>query len=185
MCPARSESRVAPLTPELIYDAALRILDTEGVKGLNARRLTAELACSTKTLYQLVGNREAMERGIVARAFAQMRLDFRPAGGWQESALDWARTLRSALLARPYLGALMTLEDREATIAYVVRLVDVLAERGMRRRDAIEVAGNLGHLTISSTLLDLRAPGEWDRPESFERTLDWFLRGVAQTIPVS
>lgn len=174
-------SRQAP-SAQRIFEECLRILDEEGLPGLNARRLTARLSCSTKTLYQLVGNRDAMVRGIVAHAFAGMDLEFRPAADWQSSLRNWSRTLHSALLTRPYLGSLMTLEDRDATVAYVMRLVDVLVEHGLRTRDAIEVAGNVGHWTISSTLLDLRAPGEWDHPERFEATLDWLVRGIEQSI---
>jgi AcrR family transcriptional regulator len=168
------------LTAQQVYDECLAILDEEGLKALNARHLTRRLSCSTKTLYQLVGNRDAMVRGVVAHAFAGMDLDFRPGSDWQASTKHWSRTLHSALLARPYLGSLMTLEDRDATVAYVVRLLDVLVEHGFRRRFAIEVAGNVGHWTISSTLLDLRAPGQWDQPERFEATLDWLVRGISQ-----
>ena len=116
------------------------------MKGLNARNLTARLACSTKTLYQLVGNREAMTRAIVAHAFAGMDLEFKPGPDWQTSIKNWSRTLHSALLARPYLGTLMTLEDRDATVAYVKRLLDALVEHGFRTGFAIEVAGNVGPL---------------------------------------
>lgn len=167
-----------PVTAQQICDVALDILDEQGVKGLNARNLTARLACSTKTLYQLVGNREAMTRAIVAHAFSRMDLEFKPGPDWQTSIKNWSRTLHSALLARPYLGTLMTLEDRDATVAYVKRLLDALVEHGFRTGFAIEVAGNVGHWTISSTLLDLRAPGEWDQPERFEATLDWLVRGI-------
>ena len=170
----------AQLTADLIYAEALRILDEEGLDGLHARRLTTRLSCSTKTIYQLVGNREAMVRGVVARAFAEMDLQFRPSPDWQTSTKDWARTLHGELLARPYLGTLMTPADREATVAYVVRLVHVLTEHGFRGRDAVAVAGNVCHWTISTTLLDLRAPGEWDHPERFESTLDWLVRGIEQ-----
>lgn len=174
--------RREPLTADQVYAEALRVLDEEGLPGLNARNLTRRLSCSTKTVYQLVGNRHAMERGIVAAAFAEMDLHFRPGQDWQTSLKAWARTLHAELLARPYLGALMTLEDREATVSYVVRLVDVLVEHGLRRRTAVTVAGNVGHWTIGTTLLDLRAPGEWDHPARFEETLDWLVRGIAESV---
>lgn len=169
-------------TADEVYAEALRILDEQGLPGLNARNLTSRLSCSTKTVYQLVGNRHAMVRGIVAAAFAEMDLQFRPAPTWQDSMKSWSRTLHAELLARPWLGTLMTLEDREATVAYVLRLVDALTEKGIRRRTAIGIAGNVGHWTISSTLLDLRAPGEWDHPDRFEETLDWLVRGIEQTL---
>lgn len=167
-------------TAEEVYAEALRILDEEGLPGLNARNLTSRLSCSTKTIYQLVGNRHSMVRGVVAAAFAEMDLQFKPAATWQDSMKCWSRTLHAELLARPWLGTLMTLEDRDATVAYVVRLVDVLTANGIRRRTAVGIAGNVGHWTIAVTLLDLRAPGEWDHPERFEETLDWLVRGIEQ-----
>lgn len=170
------------MEPERIYAECLSILDAEGLEGLNARRLTSQLSCSTKTLYQVVGNRDRMIRGVVAFAFAGMDLQFRPAADWQTSLKNWSRTLHDALLARPYLGTLMTPADREATVAYVTRLYDVLVEHGFPSRTAVEVAGNVGHWTISTTLLDLRAPGEWDQPERFEATLDWLVRGIEATL---
>ena len=169
-----------PLTAEQIYDECLGILDSEGLTALTARNLSSRLSCSTKTLYQLVGNRDTMIRGVVAHAFSGMDLTFKPGPDWQSSITNWSQTLHSALLARPYLGVLMTLEDRDATVAYVMRLVEALGDHGFRTRDAIEVAGNVGHWTISSTLLDLRAPGEWDHPERFDVTLDWLVRGIEQ-----
>lgn len=169
-----------PLTVEQIHAEGLRILDSDGVAALNARNLTSRLACSTKTIYQLAGNRDTMIRGIVATAFAEMDLQFRPGPDLPGTVRNWARTLHHEMLARPWLGTLMTTADREATVAYVVRLVDALVGHGLRRRTAIAVAGNIGHWTVGTTLLDIRAPGEWDHPERFEETLDWLVRGIVQ-----
>lgn len=173
-------ARRDPLTAEQVHAEALRILDAEGPAGLHARQLTRRLACSTKTLYQLVGNKEGLVRGVVAQAFAEMDLQFQPQAALPGTLKTWARTLHREMLARPWLGTLMTTDDREATVAYVVRLVDALTDHGLRRRDAIAVAGNVGHWTVGTTLLDIRAPGEWDHPERFEETLDWLVRGIVE-----
>lgn len=173
-------ARRDPLTVEHIHAEGLRVLDTEGLAGLNARNLTSRLACSTKTIYQLAGNRDTMVRGIVATAFAEMDLQFHPGPDLPATLKNWARTLHREMLAHPWLGTLMTTADREATVAYVVRLVDALVDHGLRRRTAIAVAGNVGHWTVGTTLLDIRAPGEWDHPERFEETLDWLVRGIVQ-----
>lgn len=173
-------ARREPLTAADIHAEALRILDTDGIGGLNARNLTSRLACSTKTVYQLAGTRDVMVRGVVALAFAEMDLQFRPGPDLPSTLKGWARTLHHEMLARPWLGTLMTPADREATVAYVVRLVDAITGHGLRRRDAVTVAGNIGHWTVSTSLLDIRAPGEWDHPERFEETLDWLVRGIVQ-----
>jgi AcrR family transcriptional regulator len=58
------------ISVETIYDGTLRVLDAEGADGLKARNLAARLHCSTRTLYEQVGNCEALIRGLVAHAFA-------------------------------------------------------------------------------------------------------------------
>ena len=56
-----------PLIPvDVIYEHALALIDAEGAEALNARRLAADLKCSTRTLYQQVGNREELIRALVA-----------------------------------------------------------------------------------------------------------------------
>ena len=169
-----------PLTAEQVYDECLAILDEEGLKGLNARHLTHRLACSTKTLYQLVGNRDAMVRGVVAHAFAGMDLEFRPGARLADEHQE--------LVADAALGAagpaLPGQPDDPRGPRRHGRLRGAPGRRPGRARVparfAVEVAGNVGHWTIGSTLLDLRAPGEWDQPERFEATLDWLVRGIDQ-----
>jgi AcrR family transcriptional regulator len=73
------------ISVETIYDGTLRVLDAEGADGLKARNLAARLHCSTRTLYEQVGNREALIRGLVAHAFARIEPDFHEGETRQES----------------------------------------------------------------------------------------------------
>lgn len=166
------------ISAETIYDEALRVLDEEGIEGLNARNLTARLRCSSKTLYQQVGIREQMERGIVAHAFAGLQLQFEGSDDWEDGIAAWCLSLRQVLLDRPALAALMSTADRDVLVGYAMQLVAMLVEHGFSHHDAIEVAGLLNHVTLSMTLSDIKAPGEWDRPSTFETAIRWLTVGI-------
>ena len=171
------------ISAETIYEAALTLIEEGGIDALNMRNLTASLRCSTKTIYQQVGNREDLERGLIAYAFGQMSLQFTPGKTASKSITAFASTLRSALLADPGLAALMTTADRDAIVEYAVQLVDALKGHGLREHDAVEAAGIVNHVTLSMTLADISAPGEWDRPEVFDTALRWLIQGLLKDYP--
>jgi AcrR family transcriptional regulator len=166
------------LSSEAIYDEALRVLATDGAAGLNARNLSNRLRCSTKTLYRQVGNRDALVRGVVARTFASIDIDFSTDTGWQDSVRTWCHALRSALTARPDLCSLMTTADRGVVVGYVTQLIRVLTRHGFSQDDAVRACGILVHVTLSMTLADMAAPGQWDDPAVFDTTIRWLIDGM-------
>lgn len=171
------------ISAETIYEAALALVEDGGIDALSMRNLTASLRCSTKTIYQQVGNREDLERGLVAYAFGRMSLGFTPGMTASKTITAFASTLRSVLLASPGLAALMTTADRHAIVEYAVQLVDALKAHGLREHDAVEAAGIINHVTLSMTLSDISAPGEWDRPEVFDTALRWLVLGLLKDYP--
>jgi AcrR family transcriptional regulator len=99
-----------PLIPaDDILTHALDLLDSEGIEALSVRRLSAALKISPRTLYQQVGNREALIRALVARHFAHLKLDFKEYDTWESTALHWCLALNNALRAHPFLTELMTI----------------------------------------------------------------------------
>ncbi|MCV7229114.1 TetR/AcrR family transcriptional regulator [Mycolicibacterium komossense] len=166
---------------DAIYARALTLLDEEGIAGINARRLAAELHCSTKTLYQQVGNQDQLIRELVARHFAALRLEFVEADTWQESAVRWCHSVRAALLAHPHLSALMTFDDREPIAAYVDRLLHVLLRAGVPAELARNCCRVLVHTTISLAGAEIAAGGESPDVfvEVFDNTIRWVVLGVS------
>jgi AcrR family transcriptional regulator len=171
------------LSAEEIYDGALAVLEQEGAGALNTRCLAAHLHCSLKTLYQQVGNREAMIRGLIAHAFRRMGLEFEPAPEAAQGIRNWAMTLRAALLAHPALASLMTVDDRDAIIEYALQLIETLGRHGLSEGEAATVAGIVNHMTLSMTLSDIRAPGECGQPEVFDTALRWLIQGIQHDHP--
>lgn len=172
-------------TAEVIYQRAQALLDSEGLPGINARRLAAELKCSTKTLYAQVGSQDQLVRALVARHFAALRVEFEEAGTWQDSAVRWCQAVRTELLAHPHLSQLMTFDDREAVVGYVNRLLRILLQAGVADRLARECCEVLVHTTVSMTNAEILASSLAARaglpavsPNIFDAAIRWIIAGV-------
>ena len=191
-----------PLIPaDDILAHALELLDAEGVEGLNVRRLSADLKISPRTLYQQVGNREALVRALVARHFAQLRLDFKEYETWESTALHWCLALHDTLRAHPFLTELMTIDDRSAISEYVQALLKATLREGIPRSLASECCRGLAHMTINHSIVEVRSLREPEHSvetaaeaakidQNFPRLIEWVISGVraevaAQGQPVS
>lgn len=168
-----------------IYARAQALLDAEGLPGLNARRLAAELKCSTKTLYAQIGSRDQLIRELVARHFAALQVEFEEADTWQASAVHWCQAVRTELLAHPHLSELMTFDDRAAVVGYVNRLLRILLEAGVEDTLARECCAVLVHTTISMTNAEILASSLAARaglpavsPDIFDSAIRWIVAGV-------
>jgi AcrR family transcriptional regulator len=179
-----------PLIPvELIYERALALLDAEGSGALTTRRLAAELKISTRTLYQQVGSREELIRALVNSHFSQLKLDFHDYEDWETTALHWCTALHDALHAHPFLTELMTVDDRNAVMAYVDELMDATLREGIPRKLALECCRALVNLTINHCIVEVRgmhepklsrnSAVESDQIEkNFPMSVRWILAGV-------
>ena len=147
-----------PLIPaDDILAHALELLDAEGVEGLNVRRISAALKISPRTLYQQVGNRDALIRALVARHFARLRLDFKEYETWESTALHWCLALHDALRAHPFLTEFMTIDDRSAISDYVEALLNAALREGIPRPLASECCRGLAHMTINHSIVEVRS----------------------------
>ena len=147
-----------PLIPvDEIYEHALALIDAEGAHALNARRLASDLRCSTRTLYQQVGNREELIRALVGRHFSQLQLDFHEFDTWESTAVQWSLALHDALQAHPFLTELMTVDDRGAVTSYVDKLLKSLVQAGIDRRLATDCCRSLVNTTINHTIVEAQA----------------------------
>ena len=148
-----------PLVPvETILDTALQLLETEGPEALSARNLAGVLKCSTRTLYQQVGKRDALLGQLVTHHLNSLALEFHPGATWQDSARLWAHTIRGALLAHPNLARLMTTEHRGPIVGYVNELLKILLRAGFDEELALRSCRVLANVAISLTLSELTAP---------------------------
>ena len=99
-------TRAEPLSREAVVDAALRLVEDEGVPALTMRRVAAELGVAVTAIYWHVGNRDALLDELVDRIVADIGA-IRPSGSTPVDRISSvARSLRRKLLARPHVVGL-------------------------------------------------------------------------------
>jgi AcrR family transcriptional regulator len=146
-----------------IFEAALLLLDKDGLEGLSARKLAATLGCSTRTLYQQVGKRDELVRALLDHHFNQYTLEFKVKADWQECATSWANAMRQALLKHPNLSRLLTVENRTSITSYANLLLKNLLKQGFPRELALRSCRVLIHIVISMSLAEIETPPIGDR----------------------
>src|SRR5690242_18157615 len=93
----------AGLTRAHILDAALAIVDRDGLKGLTMRGLGAALGVEAMTLYHYVPTKEALIDGLVERVFTTAAGPAGHSGDYRSRLRAYAESLRTTLLAHPAL----------------------------------------------------------------------------------
>ena len=91
-----------------VLDAALAILDAEGLAALTMRRLGAELGVEAMSLYRHVPNKEALLDGIVELIVLEIDVPADAGGDWEAAFRRIARSYRQAAHAHPEAFPLVT-----------------------------------------------------------------------------
>ena len=91
------DGRRVGLSREAIVEAALEVLNAEGLDGLTMRRLAAELGVGAASLYWHVDGKEALLQLVVDRVVSEIPLPEPDPGRWQEQIKQFARDARSVM----------------------------------------------------------------------------------------
>jgi AcrR family transcriptional regulator len=98
-----------PLTRDAIIEAALRVLDREGMDALSMRRVGEELATGAASLYWHVRNKGELLQLLFERVTEEVKLPEPDPSRWQEQLKELGRQARSVMnrhrdIARISLG---------------------------------------------------------------------------------
>ena len=135
----------APLSKELVLQAAVALADAQGIEALTMRNLAAELGVEAMSLYYHVANKEALLDGAVDAVIVEIEQEL---GGFDivEGEADWVGALRRRILtARMVMlrhrWAPAVIETRTtmtpALLRYMDTLLGILIEGGF--------SNDLGH----------------------------------------
>src|SRR4051794_4759608 len=91
----RAERR--PLTRDAIVDAALTLLDREGLGGLSMRKLADELGVGAASLYWHVGDKEELLGLLLDRIVGETDVPEPDPANWQEQVKEMGRENRRLL----------------------------------------------------------------------------------------
>ncbi len=163
-----------PLSRDQILDAALRIVETEGLDALTIRGLAAKIGVAVTAVYWHVGDKQALLDGLAERVIEKTGEVQVSGRGHRASIMSIGRSLRSSLLERPDLIALVHRQGRTQALFQPARkvLVAELGASGLGGRDAGLATQAILSLVVGSVLIDrqverqpvqLEGPGElWD-----------------------
>jgi AcrR family transcriptional regulator len=106
--PRRAAPRV-PLSREAIVEAALRVVDREGVEGVSMRRVAEELGTGPSSLYWHIRNKDELLNLVFDRVVGEIQLPPPDPSRWEEQSKEMAREMRRVLgrhrdIARVSLG---------------------------------------------------------------------------------
>jgi AcrR family transcriptional regulator len=102
-------SAKAPLTRDAIVEAALAVLDAEGLEGVSMRRVAQRLETGPASLYQHVGNKDELLELVLDRVSGEVEIPAPGVGpdGWQEPLKELLRATRKVLGAHQDLAYVM------------------------------------------------------------------------------
>lgn len=176
--PARSRTgRREPLGREAIVDAALAILDRDGIDGVSMRRVAEELGTGPATLYWHVRNKDELLDLILERVIGEVEPPEPDPSRWKEQLREMAHAMRGVMnshrdLARVSLGRWPLGPN---ALRWLEWILSVTRGAGLPDRDAGR-AGFLFPLYVIGFVLDQDASGPLPLPEGV--TLEQMLDGV-------
>jgi AcrR family transcriptional regulator len=175
------------LTKDGILQAALRIVDAEGVESLSMRKLAADLGVNPMSIYPHVENKAALLDGLtrlITRGAEHIEVG---EGTWQEQLRRLAYEFRELSLAHRnlirYAFATDDVIRRDGpmwrTLCTVLRSAG-LAESEVERTGAVlaVLVGGLLHTEVNGTMRRLVGDGEAD-DTGFALAVELLIDGVA------
>ena len=167
-----------------ILDAALRLVDEEGMGALSMRRLGAELGVNPMSIYHHLPGKGAVISGLVELVFSRMRVRYSDGSPWQDQVRAWAETYRDLVRSHPNL--VLEIVSSAAAVTEAVLLVNeplyaALDEAGLPPAEVVVVADSVVDFVHGFAIAEgAQPPGHpFDRRELLER----LETGAANVLP--
>lgn len=179
--------RVGALTEDRILDAALTLIDDDGLASFSMRRLAASLGVDPMSIYHHIPSRDALLSGVVARVLREHVPADDPQASWRERVHEWARQYRALAMAHPNL-VLPLVEDTAAASRLAPPTLEplyaALAAGGMRPPETVDIADTLvdyvhGFVIAESAQMDAPA---FDRGRMLDDLDEPALPNVARVL---
>jgi AcrR family transcriptional regulator len=91
------------LTRAQIVQAAMELLDSEGIAGLSMRKLAARLGSGATSLYWHVQTKDDLIELVVDETYGEVDVPDAALAGWRNGAMLFGHSLRAMILRHPWL----------------------------------------------------------------------------------
>ncbi|MDH4113506.1 MAG: TetR/AcrR family transcriptional regulator C-terminal domain-containing protein [Actinomycetota bacterium] len=163
--PAHTKKREAEtprerLTRDRVVEAALRIMDEEGLDAVTMRRVAREVGVEAMSLYHHVRDKEDLLDAICARVMQEFRFpeEDRP---WIEVARDGAREWRRVLRDHPNVMAVWADRQRPMTDLEALMPMEfalrVIGRAGIDERASVQVFNVIGGYIMGVVMMEVGA----------------------------
>ncbi|WP_460699866.1 TetR/AcrR family transcriptional regulator C-terminal domain-containing protein [Nocardia thraciensis] len=166
----------SPVTRAAVLNAALEIVDREGVEGLSMRRLAEAVGRDPMVIYRHVPNKAAVIDGVAEVVFTELSVDA-AASDWVAEVRRVAREFRRIALAHPRAVPLLVTrplatplgQRPPATVRLLEDMLALLTRVGYAEVDALHIYRALFGFLYGHVLNELQELVE--RPEETDDLL--------------
>jgi AcrR family transcriptional regulator len=109
-----------PLTRQRVLEAALHLIDQEGLEGFSMRKLGASLGVEAMSLYNHVESKRAVFDGVIELLIVQTPLPVHPNATPREELWTIAHAFRDVLRAHPRVLALVATSPLRTSASLVM-----------------------------------------------------------------
>ena len=155
----KTETKVRErLTRDRVIEAALRVMDEEGLEAMSMRRVAREVGVEAMSLYNHVRDKDDLLEGLCIRVMGEFEFPERT-GDWLETARFAANEWRRVLKQHPNVLSLFAGHVKPMTHADGLRPMEfalgLLREAGLSDRDAARVFNVMGGYIMGFVLMEV------------------------------
>ncbi|RDI63070.1 TetR/AcrR family transcriptional regulator [Nocardia pseudobrasiliensis] len=134
----RDRPAKAPLSVDVVVDAALTLLQSEGLQAVTMRKVAAALDTGPSSLYVYVSGREGLIQAMQQRVFATVELETPDPTRWREQLHALLERVRRALVTHPGIATTLMAEApaTDASLQLVENQLGILLAGGIAPQQA-------------------------------------------------
>lgn len=172
------------LNRQRVLEAALAVVDRDGLGELTIRRLGIELGVEGMSLYKHVADKDAVLDGIVELLWAEVPAQPDPNGDWREALRVLAEGLRTVFRRHPNAAPLLATRNfiSVAALRCYDAYLQILQAAGFQRRAALDALCAVAGQALGYSLFELHCAGPQSDRTPPETQLQ-LLRRVTQSLP--
>lgn len=173
--------RREPLSRERIVEAALRIMDEEGLEAVTMRHVGRALGVEAMSLYNHVADKEDILSGVVEAVMAEFEFP-EDGGDWREAGRRAARAWRELLKSHPNVITLMSHQRKPMTSIETLRPMEhalaILQRAGLPEAETVQAFRAFGGYVQGFVLAEIANMFGGDE-------VDFLPEDVARGLPVA
>lgn len=155
--PARGRAARNPLTREGIIEAALGMIDADGLEALSMRRLGAELGVEGMALYHHFASKGELLDGVMERLLQEVKVPGPRAGGPLARLRRGIESYRGLAVRHPHAFPLMSQRrfNTDPAFEFYEGILALLAAAGLPPADAARYFRMLGYYANGAGLAEI------------------------------